>query len=295
MGNQGAIYKSQTYKEKLFQLYDEKIKSLELDVSDIFVETSFGKTHVAAVGDESLPPLVVLHGINAGAGLAIEPIKGLAKKHRIYGVDTIGQAGKSDETRLSPKGEDYGVWLSEVLDKLELESAPVVGVSYGSVILSKLIAVASERIEKAIFVVPIIFANGRFFESVFKLLLPMRKFIKTESEENLRKFIGAFWDEPDDFALRLQRNILLGVKMDTRRPPLIRAKDANGLEAPVYILAADDDIFSPVEKVKKYAPKVIKNLAEIRVLENSKHVPARKRYQEIEETIGRWLERRYQD
>ena len=284
------IYKSEEYKQKLLELYDEKILSLNVEYEDLFVETSFGRTHILAVGKADLPPVVVLHGINAGAGLALEPIKNLAEKYRLYGVDSIGQAGKSAETKLSVADESYGRWLAEVFNKIGVEKVPVVGVSYGSFILGKLIAYQPERIAKAIFVVPINFANGSFFKSIFKLLLPMRKFLKTESDDDLLKFMDAYYTDKDDFSVLLQRNVLLGVKFDTRRPPLFKEKDAENFNASAYILAADDDIFAPAEKILKYAPKVLKNLKETKVLENSKHVPAKNRFKEIEETIAAWLE-----
>ena len=285
-----SIYKSESDKQTLLALYKEKLQSLDLEYEDVFVETSFGQTHVLTVGDADSPPVVLLHGINAGAGLALEPIKGLAEKYRIYVVDTIGQVGKSAETRLAVKDESYGKWLAEVMDALALEKAPVIGVSYGSFILQKLIIHQPNRIAKAIFIVPIIFSHGAFFRSIFKLLLPMRKFLKTKKEDDLLKFMDAFYTTKDDFSIRLQSSILLGVKMDMQRPPLIKVADTKDFEAPVYILAADDDIFAPAEKTLKKASQVFKNLAATKVLKDSKHVPSAAQYNEIEKTIERWLE-----
>ena len=118
----------------------------------------------------------------------------------------------------------------------------------------------------------------------------MRKFLKTESNDDLLAFMDAYYTDKDDFSVRLQRNVLLGVKLDTRRPPLLNSKDTENFNAPAYILAAGDDIFAPAERTLKYAEKVLKNLKETKILENSKHVPSKNRFKEIEKTIADWLE-----
>ena len=162
-----SIYKSEKDKQKFLELYDRKLASLNLKYEEKFVETFAGKTHVIAAGDADLPPVVLLHGINAGSPVALEAVKNLSAKYRIYAIDTVGQAGKSAETRLPINDESYGKWLAEVFDALKLKKAPVIGVSYGSVLLARLMAYQPERIEKAIFVVPIAIVNGYFFESIF--------------------------------------------------------------------------------------------------------------------------------
>lgn len=284
-----SIYKSDDARREILKLYDEKLASLGVEYDEQFVETRFGETHVVSIGDAEKPPVVVLHGINAGAPVALEAVKHLAKNHRLHAVDTIGQAGKSADTVLSVKDASYGVWLAEVFDCLNLEKVPVIGVSYGSFILGRLIKHQPERVERAIFVVPIVFSNGSFLQGIFKLLLPMRKFLKTEDTEDLKKFISAFYTETDDFSVRLQRAILLGVNLDTRRPPLFTAADAKNFAAPVYVLAAENDIFAPAEKTIKKSREIFKTLKETEILPNTKHVPAAKDYERIERIIERWL------
>ncbi len=285
-----SIYKSERAKREILNLYDEKLAALKVAYDEQFVETSFGATHVVSIGDADAPPVVVLHGVNAGAPLALEAVKGLAGKYRIHGVDTIGQAGKSADTKLSVKDTSYGVWLAEVLDRLRLEKVPVVGVSYGSFILGRLMAHQPKRVERAIFVVPIVMASGSFFQSIFKLLLPMKKFMKTERTDDLIKFMDAFYSEKDDYSVRLQKAIMLGVNLDTRRPPLLKDDEVKDFAAPVYVLTVENDIFAPAEKTIKRSRELFKTLKESKTLPNAKHVPAMKDYDRIEKIIGRWLD-----
>src|SRR5687767_9100535 len=82
-----SIYKSDTFQGEFARLYEAKLASLALEYSDTYVETSWGRTHVLVAGDEGLPPVVLLHGVNACAPIALEPIQGLAGRYRIYAID----------------------------------------------------------------------------------------------------------------------------------------------------------------------------------------------------------------
>lgn len=52
-----SIYKSQSGKEKSIALYDRQLSKLKLPFSDIYVKTSFGKTHLVEIGNKTGKPL----------------------------------------------------------------------------------------------------------------------------------------------------------------------------------------------------------------------------------------------
>ena len=57
-----SIYKSQKGKEEILALYDEQLKRLETAYKDLWVSTSFGKTHLIETGNLEGIPLLVFHG-----------------------------------------------------------------------------------------------------------------------------------------------------------------------------------------------------------------------------------------
>src|SRR5690606_26872895 len=120
----------------------------------IDVQTAYGNTRVIKTGNENGKKIVFFHGINAGAPICLEAVKGLGENYLLYAIDTIGQATKSDETVLNIKNDDYALWADEVLEKLAIEEADFVGISYGAYILQKLITHRPKRVNKCIFVVP---------------------------------------------------------------------------------------------------------------------------------------------
>ena len=54
-----GIYKSEEGKEKTLKLYDEQLTKLGADYSDIFVKTTFGRTHLIQTGNKSGIPLQI--------------------------------------------------------------------------------------------------------------------------------------------------------------------------------------------------------------------------------------------
>lgn len=284
-----TIYKSEASKKRILELYNNKQQSLGIDCSDIFVDTFAGKTHVLVCGPEHGEPILLLHGINAGAPLALEAMKGLHTTYRIYAVDTIGQAGKSAETRLPLEDLSLSKWLAATMDGLGLSDAIVVGVSYGAFLLQKLMQYAPERITKAIFVVPSGFTNGSASKAFFKVSLPLFRFYLMPSDKNMIKFMDAFYTEKDTHSIDFQKTVLTGVKMDFRRPPLLKAEQVRQFNKPVYGIFAGNDVFFPgdvsLEKCRTY----FSNFRDYITLSHSKHIPDTSDYPAIVAAIGQWI------
>ena len=103
-----SLYKSETGKAEIFNLYDKKLKDLNINYHYKTVETAFGKTNVIITGDASKPPILIVHGSNGCAPIALETYVGLDTHFQVFAVDVLAQPNKSAETRLSMKNDDYG-------------------------------------------------------------------------------------------------------------------------------------------------------------------------------------------
>ena len=219
----------------------------------------------------------------------MEAIKDLSDEFQIFAVDTIGQATKSDETILDINDDSYAVWGSEVLDGLAFEKADAIGVSYGGFILQKILQFRPSRVDRAVLVVPAGLSNGSFLPSIFRLSFPLVRYMITKKDAHLRSFLRAFVPDNDKHMFQLQKILLTGVKMDFRRPGLLKKNDVAHVENPVYLMVADDDVFFPGPASVERANEVFPNLNDVHVLENSRHIPQADRYDEIQETIRKWL------
>lgn len=285
-----SLYKSIQAKTAIMSLYEEKLKSLQIDYKEIDINTTFGRTRVIKTGNENGKIIVLFHGINAGAPLTLEAVKDLRKDYLLYAIDTIGQATMSDEKRINILDNSYALWSEEVLRLLSINEAIFIGISYGAYILQKLVTYKPEIVKKCIFVVPSGLVNGKAGASITKLTFPLIRFLITKKDAHLKKFTKAFVPEEDDFMFRLQKAILTGVNMDYRRPILLEEKDVKNFTSPVYMIVADNDIFFPGHEATERAKKIFKNFKEVQVLKNCKHMPSKVDYLEIQQKIKDWIE-----
>ena len=133
------------------QLYEDAISVL-LDqvVTDRWVETCAGRTHVLTAGDPTAPPVVVLQGGNVTNPVTLAWVQGLADGYYLIAPDTPGQPGWSDPH----EPDEYGPWVVDVLDGLGTDRAAMVGISHGGGVLLEAAAHAPDRITGAVLVVP---------------------------------------------------------------------------------------------------------------------------------------------
>jgi pimeloyl-ACP methyl ester carboxylesterase len=140
---------------------------LGLGYESLTVGTRLGDTHVLALGPEGAPPAVFLPGGNALNPTCLKWFLPLARRHRLYAPDIVGQPGRSAQERPSPKGDGHAFWAEDVLDVLGLERAPLVGLSYGAAIAIRTMGLAPERVSRAALVSPAGIAAGYFGEFTF--------------------------------------------------------------------------------------------------------------------------------
>ena len=94
-----SLFKTEVGKSEILSLYDQKLDELNINFEYIQVETSFGTTNIIATGSPLNPPIIIIHGSNGCAPIALETYPNLSRKFRVYAVDVIAQPNKSAETR----------------------------------------------------------------------------------------------------------------------------------------------------------------------------------------------------
>lgn len=145
----------------LHALYDGTLEKLVVPFASQFITTRFGKTHLITAGLDNIESIILLHGAASNAAACWPLINGLAKTHRVYAIDIPRHLGKTEPFRLSPRRDDYALWLIDILDSFTLDKAHFIGFSFGGWVTLKLAAVADERIAKAVLVSPVGVVNFR--------------------------------------------------------------------------------------------------------------------------------------
>jgi len=84
-----TIYKTKESLNITLELYDKQISKLDCEFKDIYLNTSFGKTHLIEIGNLTGIPLLVFHGGNSTTAYNLLMCRFLLKDFHIYAVDTI--------------------------------------------------------------------------------------------------------------------------------------------------------------------------------------------------------------
>ncbi len=269
------LFKSEEGKAEIIALYDKKLEELQIQYESKYVDTRFGATHILITGDKKNPPLVIVHGSNGCAPIAIESYPNLSKKYCVYAVDVMAQPNKTTECFLSMKDNSYGLWFRDVLEKLDLNNAVLAGFSLGGLVILKTLLLNESRIKSVFLASPAFIVNGNPFKALFKMFLPMKKFMKTKEMHLVEQFLAELFTDRDEFAVQYISKILLHFNLDFTPVPTIKREEASSIKTPIHLFGAKHDLIFPGEKMITRAKKIFPSLEFSRLLEDSKHVQNR--------------------
>lgn len=267
-----SLYKSEKGKTEVLEFYNQKLNSLNINYSEQVIETSFGETNIIISGNRTNPPMLIVHGSNGSAPIALETYAGLETNFQLFAVDVLAQPNKSAATRLSMKNNDYGKWMHEIIDSLQLENVSLAGFSFGGLVILKTLEFKQENIKEVFLTAPAYIVNGNPFKALFKVFIPMKRFIKTKKVKYVERFLKEVFSKRDEFAIQFLSKVFLHFKMDFAPVPVIKTDAAKLINTPITIFAAKNDLMFPGKKMIKRARKIFPSLFQTVLLSESKHV-----------------------
>jgi pimeloyl-ACP methyl ester carboxylesterase len=280
-----SLYKTENGKREIFDLYDQKLEELNIDFEYLNIETSYGHTNILVTGLPSNPPLIIIHGSNGCAPIALETYPNLSKAYRVYSIDVLAQPNKSAETRLNMKDKSYGKWVNEVIAILNLEQVTLVGFSFGGLVILKTLEFDESKIKEVYLAAPAYIVNGNPLMALFKIFIPMKRFISTQKPKYVDKFLAELFTDRDEFAIKFLSKVFVEFKMDFTPVPVINKTNAKSIKTPINLFAAKQDLMFPGVKMLKRASKIFPSLNEKILFEDSKHVQGRRHNNIIEKVI----------
>jgi pimeloyl-ACP methyl ester carboxylesterase len=188
-----SLYKSEGGYKALRAWYDSFVDTFEFPFESQYVDTRFGRTHMLTAGPKGAEPTVLVQAIAGSAPLWYRQIPALAHQYRVYALDTPGQPGRSDPNPPSLLDNGYTLWLPDVLDALEVDSAHFAGVSSGGRYVMRLAIAAPSRVCSIVMLSPTGLVNARFPIRIwFNNVLSKKKDADTlEDELSTRSFLPA--------------------------------------------------------------------------------------------------------
>ncbi|GHF96386.1 carboxylesterase [Amycolatopsis bullii] len=249
-------FKSARSEERYLAAYDEIAARWPVPVRDLDVGTRYGPTRVRASGAAG-PPIVLLPGI-MGTSLSWFPhVAELAARHRIFAVDTLGEPGRSRQTRPMPTGEHCAEWLADVLDGLGPEKFLLAGVSRGAWLALTLAAHAPGRIAGVVAFEPPGFA-------------PIgRKFLWWSVRE-----VATWFDPRPRAAVRRTLRPLLfgGLRFRAHHPPqyLLTDDQLRAVSVPVRLILGERSVIHSAREVEQRV-KALNPLFDVEIVPRATH------------------------
>lgn len=107
------------------QVWDQRLPDREF----VDVATWFGSTRAYRWPGTGVP-VVLLHGIG-GTSVMWAPYVHTLGDHPVVAIDTMGDVGHSVHERAFTGPGDFAQWLDETLEQLEIDTAHLIGTSFG--------------------------------------------------------------------------------------------------------------------------------------------------------------------
>lgn len=286
----GSIYRSPEGEAEILSLYDSALSELEPAHGSLTLDTSHGRAHVLTLGPEEAPPLLLLPGGNFLNPTCCSWVSPLAEEYRIYAPDIPGQPGYSAHApRLSTKDDSQARWLVELMDSLEIERAPVIGVSYGAGLALRLAGYAPGRICTMALLMPSGLVSGPVVSMISGIVVPMLLYRLRPSRERLSRAVRPLLTEEDEALARQIGAVYRHVKLDANLPRLATLEELEECHAPVLVLAGEDDPFFPGEPLVRRAEEIIPNLRAAESIEGARHIPSNAMFVRINDEIRAFL------
>lgn len=285
-----SLFKTESAKVEILNLYDQKLKELAIKFEYIEVNTSFGKTNIIRTGDKQKPPIILVHGSNGCAPIALETYPNLSALFCVFAIDVLAQPNKSAETRLDMKDDSYGEWMDEIIRQLKIEKVTMAGFSFGGLVILKTLEYNDSKIKEVFLTSPAYIVNGNPIMALFKVFIPIKRYMATKKLKYVEKFLSELFSERDEFAIKYLSKVFVGFRMDFRPVPVITRKKAKTINTPITIFASQNDLMFPGKKLLNRASKIFPTLLNRKLLKNTKHVPSKEQNELIENWIMEWAE-----
>lgn len=286
-----TIFKSEEGKKVIKQHYENYINSLPFEVERMYIDTTFGKTHMLLTGPIKGKPLFIFQGGNCINPMTLSWFSQLISEgeYRIYAPDTIGHPGYSDENRISAKDHSFAQWITELMNYFNIDKSAFIGPSYGAGIILRLAAFMPDKISCSILVSPAGLQLGPKLKMMKDVLLPLILFHATSSEKHLNKIASALSDHSmNENNKRIIGDVFKYSKLEQEMPKLTEKKELVDYKSPTLIIAGKKDIFFPESRLNKIAKEIISNLTAFKAYDMG-HFPSEEYLKNINDDIKEFL------
>ena len=144
---------------------------------------------------------------------------------------------------------------------------------WGGFATVRLAAHMPECIERLALLVPAGIVNGHAWQGTTRLMIPMMLWRMFPTEQRFAKFARNLLTTMDDDWLPYLHDAFRSFNMDMRVPKLATPEELAAFKAPTLVMAGDQDVNFPGDKLATRAKQLFGNLASVEIIPNCNHCP----------------------
>lgn len=289
MSSPTLSFKSAEGEAQYLDQYAANMTLWPVPFEELRIPTSHGTTHLIACGPLNAPPLILLHAYGFSATSWYANVATLAKDHRVYAVDVMGDMNQTVQTKHFKKRAETAVWLKELLDALGLGKVSMIGHSYGGWLTLNFALCAPERLNRMV------------------LLAPAASFVPMVGSFNLRRILAYFFPNRglDHFArwcLAPGNTIPQGMTNLMRlamkhyrftgmvvQPNVYTDEELRSIETPALLLIGEQEVIYQAGAAMERATRLLKRL-QTQVIPGAAHILIMEQPEPINQAIGAFLD-----
>ena len=286
------VYKNEDALQRMHVFYDKTLAALNVPFTESYFETSFGKTHALVVGNPDKPKLFTIHGGNGITTLNLKLFRPLLEEFFIIAPDVPGMPGKSAPYRnISSRKDEYGSWIKEVSDYYKLEKISFIVSSYSSAMFLSFAKAFPKNVEKAVLLVPSGIAHGPILPMLSKIVVPFMKYYSKPQPQTMNQIMEIMGGNEDESWREFFDLMMSSYKMEMRPPKEYSKKELNGFSSLVLLIASDNDIFFPANRVFKKAGKIFTcPIKQMKI--DSRHLPSQEVMKDVCKAITEFMNKK---
>lgn len=266
------VFRSLEIEAQYNAAYEAALKQWPVPYDELYIPTRFGDTHVIASGAKDAPPLVLLQPTGAGATIWYRNVGALSQRYRTYAVDTISEVNKSILTRPIKSRQDFTDWIVDLFNGLQIESADIVGNSFGGFLTLNAAIYLPERVKKVVLISPAA-SFVQMWPSFWHLFIPAHIIAPIiHSERLVLKAYKWIWQNfPQDACISDLRTITAINGLPRHGPPSVFCdEELHKIQSPVLLLIGDHEVVYKPEVVIERATRLVSSL-KAEIVPNANH------------------------
>jgi 2-hydroxy-6-oxonona-2,4-dienedioate hydrolase len=256
----------------------------QVEFSQGFLDAGGYRTRYLQAGDESKPPLILLHGVTGHAEAYARNLQSHGQHFDVWAIDFIGH-GYSSKPEHPLEIKHYIDQVLSVMDALNIDRAHFSGESLGGWTTARLAAAYPDRVDRIVLnTMGGTMANPKVMERLYTLSMeaaddPSWDRVKARLEwlmadptmvtPDLIRTRQMIFQQPD-WKVACQMNMALQ-DLEIRKRNMITDDDLRSIQAPAMVVWTTKDPSGPVDEGRRIAG-LLPN-GHLEVIENAGHWP----------------------